>query len=334
MSNNTLTVFDLESHEAIRHVGLPKRGPSTVFASPDGSLLFCLASGGCDVVVLDANTLAVKRIVKVPGTIVDRGKVPGQGHNFWVAVILQGHIHQIDGDTGEVLRTFEKAGPAFTVSDDEEFLYTLQPKTRKAPGAFRTISVATGEVLGEMPLPKGEGVPLGMWNTGTSAYWVEMAKSGGLQVVDVSDPKAPTHKTRVAVGTAPLGLEVMSNGTLWLPNSADGTVSVIDATSHRVLHTLDAGHYVGGISECDGKVYLNQTVRPGKIGFWRSMWITVPGPYVGTYVTSKSGNPRTRRFLDIPAEVSVYDLETYERLPIPAMRLPSIGFTSAVVAPA
>jgi hypothetical protein len=207
MSNNLLTVYDLDTHEVVRHVGLPKRGPSTIFASPDGTKIYCLASGGCDVVVMDVATWTVDRVIRVSGTVVDRGKMPAQGRNFWVGVILQGHIHQMDTASGEVLRTFPKAGPGFTVSADESVLYTLQPQTRKAPGVFRTTSVASGELLGEITVPRIKGVPLGLWRAGTKVYWSELAKAGGVHVVDVADPSAPRYLKRIAVGSAPLGAD-------------------------------------------------------------------------------------------------------------------------------
>lgn len=331
MSNNLLTVYDLDTHQVVRHLGLPKRGPSTIFASPDGRKIYCLASGACDVVVVDVATWTVDRVVKVPGTIVDRGKMPGQGSNFWVGVILQGHIHQIDTATGAVLKTFPKAGPGFTVSPDEATLYTLQPQTRKAPGVFRTISVATGDVLGEITVPRIKGVPLGLWFHGNKVYWSELAKAGGVHVVDVANPAAPTYRTRIAVGSAPLGADIMPDGTMWMPNSADGTVSIIDTATDAVVHTLDVNRYVGAATYLDGRVYLNQTTKPGRVGFWKSMWITIPAPYLGVYVTPKTGHPTTRRVLDIAAEVVAYDAQTFERLPLPPMTLPSIGFTSAAL---
>ena len=331
MSNNVLTVFDLDSHEVIRHVGLPKRGPSTIFASPDGRKIYCLASGGCDVVVMDVATWTVDRVIRVPGTVVDRGKMPAHGRNFWVAVILQGHIHQVDTATGELLRTFPKAGPGFTVSADETTLYTLQPQTRKAPGVLRTRSVATGEVLGEVTVARIKGVPLGLWCHGSKVYWSELAKAGGVHVADVADPANPRYLKRIAVGSAPLGADIMPDGRMWMPNSADGTVSIIDTATDEVLHTLDVDHYVGAATYLDGRVYLNQTTKPGPVGFWKSMWITIPAPYLGVYVTPKRGHPATRRVLDVAAEVVAYDADTYQRLPLPAMTLPSIGFTSAAL---
>lgn len=331
MSNNVLSVFDLATHEVVTHLGLPKRGPGTVFTSPDGQKLYVLCSGGNDVVVVDVARLAVDKVIEVPGTVVDRGKLPDQGRNFWVSVILQGHIHQVDTTTGLLVRSFPKLGPGFTVSGDEQILYTLQMQTRKALGLLKTWSVATSEQLGEVELPRTKGVPLGLWRHGTSIYFTEMAKEGGLHVVDVADPAAPAYVTRIAVGAAPIGLEVAPDGSLWLPNSADGTVSVIDSATNRVVHTLDVGHYVGGVTHHDGRAYLNQSIKPAPGGYWRSMWITVPAPYLGVYVTPRSGQPRTRRFLDIAAEVVAYDAATYERLPLPTMTLPSISFTSAVI---
>jgi YVTN family beta-propeller protein len=331
MSNNVLTVFDLDTHEPVRYLGLPKRGPSTVFASPGGEKLYCLASGASDVVVVDVATWDVDHVIPVQGTVIDRGKMPAQGRNFWVSVITQGHIHQVDTASGAVIRSFPKAGPCFDVSGDEQTLFTLEADKRKRPGVFRTRSVETGEVLGETPTPAMNGFPLGLWNSGPKVYWSELSKAGALHVADVSDPTAPKYLHRIPVGCAPLGADFMSDGTLWSPNAGDGTVTVLDTATDQVVATIDVNRYVGAAAEVDGRVYLNQVTKPGRVGFWKAMWITIPAPYLGVYVTPKTGSRTTRRVLDIPAEVVAYDAATYERLPLPAMKLPSIGFTSAVI---
>ncbi|MDO9485309.1 MAG: WD40 repeat domain-containing protein [Actinomycetota bacterium] len=332
MSNNLLTVLDLNAHAVLRHVPLPKRGPSTAFASPDGDKMYALASGGNDVVVMDTHTWTVDRVIPVKGTIIDRGKLPAAGRNFWTAVIPQGHIHQVDTDSGRVLRSFEKAGPCFTVNADETLLFTLDQDKRKKPGHFRVWSVASGELLAETATPPLQGFTLGMWTDGANVYWCELAKAGAVHVMDVSEAAAPKYRTRVPVGSAPLAISIHPDGTMWVPNSADGTVSVIDTQTQKVIHTLDVSHYVGSISYIDGRVYLVQTTKHARVSFWKSMWITIPAPYLGVYITKKSGAPKTRRFLDIPAEVVAYDAITYERLPWPAMTLPSIGFSGAVIA--
>lgn len=331
MSNNVLTVFDLATHETLRHVALPKRGPGTIFVSPDQTKLYCLASGGCAVIVLDVETWQPDRIVPLEGTIVDRGTAPPRGRNLWASVILQGHIHQIDTATGEVLRSFPKAGPAFTISDDEQTLFTLQMQTRREPPILRARSADTGAVIGEIEVPRMTGVPLGLWRVGTKVYWVEMARSGGVHVVDASDPTAMVHERRIGLGTAPLGVSVDADQRLWIPNSADGTVSVIDSASTEVVHTIDAGCYVGAVTHHGGRAYFNQTRRVGARGYWRSMWTTVPAPYLGVYITSTKGHPATRRFIDVPAEVVAYDAATFERVDRPAMPLPSIGFTATTI---
>lgn len=331
MSNNVLAVLDLDAHEVVAHLPLPRRGPSGVFASPDGRRLYCLASGGCDVVVMDVATWTVEQVIPVEGSIIDRGKLPASGPDFWVSVIMQGHVHCVDTVAGEVTRSFPKVGPCFVISEDEQLLSTLSADKRGKPGTFTTRSAATGEVLGETAVPAMSGFPLGMWTAGTRVYWTELAKAGALHVVDVSDPAAPTYVSRVALGSAPLAAEVMPNGTIWVPNAADATVSVVDAASLEVVHTLEVGHYVGHVQWLDGRAYLNQLKRPGPMSFWRAMWVTIPAPYLGVYVTPLSGHARTRPVLDQPAEVVAYDGTTYERLPLPPLTLPSLAFTSAVV---
>jgi DNA-binding beta-propeller fold protein YncE len=330
MSNNILTVFDLDSHQVVTQFGLPRRGTSGVFASPDGTKLYCLASAGCDLVVLDVATWRVDNVIPLPGMIVDRGTVPDQGGNFWASVILQGHIHAVDTVTGKVT-SYPKAGPCFQISGDETHLFTLKSDRRKKPGTFRTRSLKTGEILAEIETPPMRGVPLGMWRHDTKVYWTELAKSGGVHVMDVSDPSAPRYVTRIPLGSAPLGARILANGTMWIPNSADGTVSVIDLATEQVVHTLDLHRFVSDITYLDGRIYLNQSSKPGRIGFWRALYMVIPAPYFGVYVTPRSGNPKTRRWLDQPAEVAAYDAETYEPLPLPVMKLPSIAFTSAAI---
>jgi DNA-binding beta-propeller fold protein YncE len=330
MSNNVVTVLDLESHQVVKHVSLPKRGPSGAFASPDGRKVYCLASGGCDVVVLDVATWTVDRAIPVGGMIIDRGTVPDSGVHFWVAVILQGHIHRVNTETGQVT-SFPKAGPCFQISGDEQVLFTLDQDKRRKPGHFQCRSVETGEVLGEVATPAMTGFPLGMWRSGSKVYWTELAKAGALHVMDVSDPSAPTYVKRIALGSATLGASLSPDGFFWIPNSGDGTVAVVDAATDQLVHTLDVNHWVGEITFLDGKAYLNQLVKRDRPGFWKSMWYAVGAPFVGVYVTKRSGNPRTRRVLDVPAEVVAYDATTFERLALPAMPLPSLAFTSAVV---
>jgi DNA-binding beta-propeller fold protein YncE len=330
MSNNIVSVYDLESHQVVTQFGLPRRGTSGVFASPDGTKLYCLASGGCDLVVLDVATWQVDSVIPLEGMIVDRGTVPDQGRNFWASVILQGHIHAVDTVSGKVT-SYLKAGPCFQISGDETHLFTLKADRRKKPGTFITRSLATGEIIAEVATAPMQGVPLGMWRHEGKVYWTELAKAGGMHVMDVSDPAAPRYVTRIPLGMAPLGARILANGTMWVPNSGDGTVSVIDLTTDQVVHTLDLNRFVSDITYDDGRVYLNQSTKPGRLGFWPAMYMIILAPYLGVYVTPRSGNPKTRRGLDRPAEVAAYDAETYEPLPLPVMKLPSIAFTSAVV---
>lgn len=331
MSSNTLTVIDLDDHAVVRHVGLPRRGPSTIFASPDGAKLYCLASAACNVVVVDVATWAPDHVVKLGGTVVDRGRVPDHGADLWVAVIPQGHIHVVDTATGTVRRSFPKMGPSFTISTDGEHLFTLDVRRPREPATLRSRLASTGEVIAETALPAMRGLPLGMEHHDGRIYQVELAKAGALHVVDVTDPATPAYGGRVGVGSAPLGSTFLPNGEIWLPNSADGTVSVIDSATMTVSRTLDVGRYVGSITHVDGRVYLNRSRRAGRVGFWRSMWITIPGPYVGTYVTPASGSPRSRRVLDHAAEVVAYDAATGAPVDLPPLPLPSMAFTSAVV---
>lgn len=330
MGNNTLTVIDLDAHEVVRHVGLPKRGPSTVFASPDRTKLHVVLSARCNLATVDVATWQTDYVTALDGTFLDRARVPSQSSEVWGSVILQGHVHALDAASGKVLRSFPKIGPNFTVSEDAKTLYTIDQAKRGQPSTFHTRDALTGETIGQTEVPAFEGIALGMELHGDLLYAVDMGKSGGIHAIDPRDPAAPAYLGRLAVGCMPLGGTYMPDGTLWLPNGGDGTISIIDTTTFTVRHTLDIGRFVGGITSYNGRAYVNQSLST-RLGHLRTWWRIVPGMYLGVYVTPPSGVARTRRILDLGAEVVAYDAATYERLPLEPLPLPSTGYTSAIV---
>ncbi|MCW2529423.1 MAG: hypothetical protein JWM76_4283 [Pseudonocardiales bacterium] len=68
------------------------------------------------------------------------------------------------------------------------------------------------------------------------------------------------------------------------------------------MHPLDVNHYVGVATHLDGRAYLNQTTSPGRVGFWKSMWIITPAPYLGCTSRRKPATPEPCRILDVAAE--------------------------------
>jgi YVTN family beta-propeller protein len=124
--------------------------------------------------------------------------------------------------------------------------------------------------------------------------------------------------TTVAVGTDPVLADISPNDRfIWVPNSGDGTISVLDVKKHKVVHTIDTGHYMtySTFDPTSQRVYLAQarsTFPPPTPATLLALYFAQMGG--SGLVTSRSGQYYSRPVLDTPGEVVAYDARTFKRL--------------------
>jgi YVTN family beta-propeller protein len=219
-----LVVLNVASHQVLQTYGVP--GASASFAgiaySPDGSELYASS----------ANGKIVRAAVGVDGTItaahsiaLTGGKNPnpypgglapsGDGRTLYVALSQDNTLGVVDLGT-EKLTTEIPVGnaPHAVVLNGRKAYVTDQGGRPAKPGDFTNDSARTAIVANRQ--------------TGGVA-------TGAVSVVDLA--------ARTTVSTIPTGLQptgaVLHDGTLFVANSLDDTVSVIDTRTDRNVQTID-----------------------------------------------------------------------------------------------
>jgi len=92
-------------------------------------------------------------------------------------------------------------------------------------------------------------------------------RSNSVSIIE-RDAKGAWTQTAVAVGKGPEGIDMSPDGkTVWSAHSQDGGVSVIDADTKKVVHTIDVGSKLSNRLKLtpDGKHALISDVTSGEI---------------------------------------------------------------------
>jgi DNA-binding beta-propeller fold protein YncE len=99
-----------------------------------------------------------------------------------------------------------------------------------------------------------------------------------------------------------------------VPNSADGTISVIDLHSHRPVRTIDTGRYMTALTfDPSGKHVFVAEDRPGGVGPNAADLVLLYCGQValGQFTAPQDGQYTSRPVLDTPGRVVQYDARTY-----------------------
>lgn len=168
-----LLALDPDSGETVRTLNVPGDA-GTAF---DGRHLYQIADARIQ--KIDLSTGEVLASIPAPGNGADSGLAWAEG-TLWVGQYRERKIHQIDPDTGKVLRTLESNRFVTGVSwvDGELWHGTWENEHSD----IRRIDPGTGEVLESMEMPAGIGVS-GLESDGGERFFCGGGSSGKLRAV-------------------------------------------------------------------------------------------------------------------------------------------------------
>jgi DNA-binding beta-propeller fold protein YncE len=340
-NGNHVVVADGIGMRELTRFGSAGEGPSTQYATPDHCSIY-LENGGYTantVDVIDAASMRIRRQLSMPGVLGDRGAaIQDDGRYYYWSSIPDLNIARVSVATGAVDRVYPHAGNEFTISKDGRTLFISGLPL--LPGALQAVDAETGRPIDRIDVPGSAlNPPLGMGYTQISADGTEWIKTGNpVQIVDIRDPSAMKLVAQIPVGSEPvLGAFSPDGRWLWLPNAGDGTISVIDLRSRRVVRTIDTGNFymTGATFDPSGRfVYVSQArngaaVPPGPAN-WPVLNLGVMG-FAGLLADHNGYYGPPRPGLDVPGEIVQYDAATFAPTSAPALQTDSVpAFTLAV----
>jgi len=172
-AGTTLKAIDPESGEIRRSLDVAGHA-GTAF---DGRHLFQIAENRIN--KIDPATGRVLASIPAPGNGGDSGLAWAEG-TLWVGHYRDRKIHQVDPDTGAILRTIESNRFVTGVTWVDGELWHGTWEGEESDG--RRIDPQTGEVLERLEMPSGAGVS-GMESDGGDRFFCGGGKSGKVRAV-------------------------------------------------------------------------------------------------------------------------------------------------------
>ena len=301
--DNTVSIIDTVT-DTVKEMVLVGKAPWGVAVNPAGTKVYVTNNDDGTVSVIDTSTNEVTYTVTVGAGPYGVAVNPA-GTMVYVANSNDGTVSVIDTSTNNVTYTVTVgAGPyGVAVTPDGTKVYVTNNED------VSVIDTATNNVTATVNVrnrPYGVAVN----PTGTKVYVASAGSTAnagiGSNTVSVIDTATNNVKTtKVPVGSSPFGVAVNPAGTkVYVANTGDDTVSVINTTTNEVTYTVTvgAGPYGVAVNPAGTKVYVvNSALSP-----------TVYGPYsIG----------RGARLLT-PGTVSVIDTATYEVTTVPVRQTP------------
>lgn len=172
-SGDRVNALDPDTGEVVGAVEVPAHA-GTAF---DGTHLFQIAEAV--IRKIDPASGEILATIPAPGNGGDSGLAWAEG-SLWVGQHRDRKIHQIDPDTGAVLRTIQsdRFVTGVTWVDGELWHGTWQDDVSDV----RRIDPRTGEVLARLDMPRGIGVS-GLESNGADLFFCGGGQSGKVRVV-------------------------------------------------------------------------------------------------------------------------------------------------------
>lgn len=336
---NYIAVADAATLREIRKIPADNDGPATLYPTTDDRRLYLENGGyrGRTVSIIDPGAMVITHQVTISGANGDRAaRIQRDGRYYYVSTIPQGDVTQIDTRTEKVTRVYPGIGNDFTAGRDGATLFEVRTLGKRP--SLVAIDTATGKTVGSVSwapaaggfLEKGFGYTL-MSEDGNFVY----LSANPVRAIDVRDRTHPRLAASIPVGLGPLLPGLTPDGSqLWVPNAGEGTISVIDTASLKVVRTIRTGRYMTHIAfSPDGaRAYVAEAraggPRPRPI-LLASLYLVKMG--LGGLFGDEHGVYAPRPLLDTPGEVVAYDARTYRKLDLPPLQTVSVPSFLAVV---
>lgn len=189
-----------------------------------------------DTVVIVDTADGSQRLVQVAFNV-------GAGVRAYVPNADDGTVSVIDATTGTPLTTVFVGSVPEGVAGDPSGARVFVTNTDD--GTVSVIDTATNQVLDVVQVGNG---PSGI-AVGATRAWVTNRDDNTVSVLDISSPSGVTVTATIQVGRGPLGVAVDPAGVhVYVANSLDNTVTVIDAFSHTPVALIPVGPYPTGMA--------------------------------------------------------------------------------------
>jgi YVTN family beta-propeller protein len=336
--DNYVSVSDGSTLRELAQFGAQADGPAVLEATPDQRKIY-LENGGPDartVGVVDVKGMRLTRQIEMSGVQGDRAtRIQRDGKYYYYSSIPDGNVTQVDTRTDTVSRIYPGLGNDFTVSTDGRTLFAY------SSSAVTAVDARTGQTVGTLSLPSSTNVPLVQGGFG----WTMVSRDGTQLIhvanpsvfVDIRSPGAMKLLATVPVGSNPVLADLSPDGrSIWVPNAADGTISVLDVQQHRVVHTITTGRYMtySTFDPSGKRAYVAQARAGGPPPTPATVLALYFGQMGGSgLITSRDGQYYSRPGLDTPGEVVAYDAATYKQLPVPPLLTATVPSYLLAVAP-
>ena len=239
---NRLQVFDTKTLKEVVSVDVGASNDDITF-EPSGKRVFVSLGGADAVAVVDTAGKKLLQTVKV-GKTPHGIKVTPDGKLLLVTNTADNTVSVLSlGDSVAVQGTVRTGNNPFEVaiSDDSATAYisnflgdsitVIDLKASKAVGTIRA-----GKQPAMVAFSQSNGKQLiAVANTGSSDLWL-------------IDPATKKLVTRVPVGAGAHGVVLTASGKLYVTNSTDNTVSVIDGATDKVLQTIAVANNPNGLT--------------------------------------------------------------------------------------
>jgi outer membrane protein assembly factor BamB len=175
-TDDKLQAFDPESGTPLRSIAMACDA-GTAF---DGRHLFQLTEGS--IRKIDPETGQVLKVIPAPGGKGrDSGLTWAEG-TLWVGQYRDQKIHQLDAETGAILRTIESNRFVTGVTWAQGELWHGAHDEEQGQGELRRIDPASGKVLTRLALPRGTSVS-GLESNGSDLLFCGGGTSGKVRAV-------------------------------------------------------------------------------------------------------------------------------------------------------
>jgi YVTN family beta-propeller protein len=242
VQDNAVGVVDAESR-AITAEAPRIENPIGVAAGRD-SVWVTSAAGGGSLVRLDPRTHDVDQTITVGSG--PQG-VAVNGDDVWVANSLERTVSRVSAQTNREVKRYPVGNTPAGVAVGAGAVWV----TNADDGTISALDATTGEPRRTIRV----GAPVRGIAFGGGNLWVTDPVGNALAQVAPGGGVA----ARVPVGSGPTAV-AYRNGTVWVANNLDGTVSRIDANSARVTGTFPVGAAPNGLAVTADAVWVTDEV--------------------------------------------------------------------------
>jgi serine/threonine protein kinase/Tol biopolymer transport system component len=258
-AERTLTRIDPSTGAVRRGIVHLEGTPTGLAPGQLGSVWVAMGMAG-SIAQIDPETARVIQQIDLKTCCLGPSSIVADGSTVWVADA--GGLHRVDPSSGSVVATIPGTGCAAIQIDGSHHVWVTNgwdSVSRIEPFANTVtdvVALPSGGASSLTMAPAGSADPAGLW----------IALTQGDQVAKIETTGSNGAGSMSVTGTYPVGngpgAVAAGNGSIWVANSAEGTVFRLEPQTGRVLARIHVGHRPSGIAFAAGKVWV--TIQDSK----------------------------------------------------------------------